>query len=243
MPPPRDKSAEGTSANSRLLDARIPQTRIAGLYDRISPLYDLWAKLTETRARKRALELADIRDGKNILEVAVGTGLAFYEIARRNPHGTNTGIDLSAGMLARAWSRLKTLPHSNYALREGDAFDLDIEDNSIDTLMNTYMFDLIPHADAGKILLEFRRVLRPGGKLVLVNMTEAQGFGSGIYKWIYRMSPRLMGGCRPVELTGELEKAGFDIDTREYHQQMRFPSEVIRAFKRPLGRARRQRRL
>lgn len=78
-------------------DAQIPQDLIEKLYNKIAPVYDIWAKLTESKARNRALELAQIQDGQNILEVAVGTGLAFYEIVLRNEHGINIGVDLSDG--------------------------------------------------------------------------------------------------------------------------------------------------
>ena len=217
--------------NVATLDARIPPDDVSHLYDRIAPVYDFWGQLTETRARNRALELAGVRDGEDILEVAVGTGLAFYEIAKNNPNGTNTGIDLSAGMLSKAKKRLSSLPHTNYCLKIGTAFHLNSDNESIDTLINNYMFDLIPFADIERILTEFRRVLRPGGKLILVNMTEAEQAGGNIYKFIYKLSPRLMGGCRPVALSGLLEKTGFRIDIREYYQQMLFPSEVIRAYK------------
>ena len=217
--------------NVAVLDASIPQDDVSCLYNRIAPVYDLWGRLTETRARNRAIDLADIKDGEDILEVAVGTGLAFYEIVKRNPNGTNTGIDLSEGMLSKAKKRLKLLSHSNYSLTIGNAFQLDMDDESVDKLMNNYMFDLIPFADIERILAEFGRVLRPGGKLILVNMTEAEQAGGNIYKFIYRISPRLMGGCRPVALSDLLEKVGFQVNTREYYQQMLFPSEVIRAYK------------
>ena len=69
----------------RRLDARISQKEIGLVYDKLSAVYDIWGKLTESRARNRAIELAAIEDGQNILEVAVGTGLAFYEIVKRNP--------------------------------------------------------------------------------------------------------------------------------------------------------------
>ena len=223
-----DRDLRGKCAG---LDARISQNDITHLYNRIAPVYDFRGRLTETRARNRSLELADISDGEDILEVAVGTGLAFYEIASRNPNGTNTGIDLTDGMLQKAKKRLKSLPHTNYRLSIGTAFDLEMEDESVDTLINSYMFDLIPHADIEKILLEFRRVLRSEGKLILVNMTEAEQPGGSIYKLMYRLSPGLMGGCRPVALSGRLEKTGFRVDVREYYQQMLFPSEVIRAYK------------
>ena len=133
---------------------------------------------TDLDLMKRAIALAGIEDGQSVLEVAVGTGVAFSEIVKRNPNGTNTGIDLSKGMLAKAKQRLSKLPEANYTLKAGSAFDLDIEGESIDLLVNNYMFDLIPFEDMPKILEEFKRVLKPGGKLVLINMTEGERLGS-----------------------------------------------------------------
>jgi ubiquinone/menaquinone biosynthesis C-methylase UbiE len=218
-------------SSRKKLDARVSQSEIGQVYDGIAGIYDLWGRLTETHARNRALELAEIQDGQHILEVAVGTGLAFYEIVRRNPHGHNLGIDLSKGMLEKAEQRLRTLGQVNYALQIGTAFDLQLEAESVDVLMNNYMFDLIAFEDMGRVLVEFRRVLRKGGKLILVNMTEGEGWGSQIYDWAYNLSPKLMGGCRGVKLSDELQHHGFKVDVREYYQQLLFPSEVIRAFK------------
>ena len=218
-------------SSRKKLDARISQSEIGQVYDGLAGIYNLWGRLTETRARNRALELAEIQDGQHILEVAVGTGLAFYEIVRRNPHGHNLGIDLSKGMLEKAEQRLGTLGKANYSLQIGTAFDLQLEDESVDLLMNNYMFDLIAFEDMGRVLVEFRRLLRKGGKLILVNMTEGERWGSHIYDWIYNLSPKLMGGCRGVKLSDKLQQHGFNVDVREYHQQLLFPSEVIRAYK------------
>ena len=214
-----------------VLDARVSQNRIGAVYDRIAPIYDVWGKVTESHARNRAIELAEINDGQNILEVAVGTGLAFYEIVKINPHGINTGIDLSRGMLEKAKNRLSRLSNANYSLNVGTAFNLDVESESIDALVNNYMFDLIPFEDMDKILIEFRRVLRKGGKLILVNMTEGERFGSKLYDFIYHIAPKLMGGCRGVKLTERLQMHDFKVEVREYFQQMLFPSEVILAYK------------
>ena len=65
------------------MDAKVPQSEIPGVYDSLSKTYDIWGKLAETWARNRAIELAEIEDGQNILEVAVGTGLGFYEIVKK----------------------------------------------------------------------------------------------------------------------------------------------------------------
>lgn len=213
------------------LNARISQDEIGELYDGLAGIYDIWGKLTESRARNRALELAEIVDGQHILEVAVGTGLAFYEIVKRNPNGKNIGVDLSEGMLKKAENRLRKIPSTRYDLRIGTAFDLQIEDESIDLLMNNYMFDLISFEDMDTILSEFKRVLKKGGKLILVNMTEGERCGSTLYDFLYKISPRTMGGCRGVKLSDRLKKFGFKIDTREYYQQLLFPSEVILAHK------------
>ena len=213
------------------MDARVSQNEIGHVYDGIAGIYDIWGRLTEARARDRALELAEIQDGQHILEVAVGTGLAFYEIVRHNPHGHNLGIDLSKGMLEKAEQRLKALGQANYSLRVGTAFALPLEDESVDILVNNYMFDLIAFEDMERVLAEFKRVLRKGGKLILVNMTEGERWGSRIYDRVYSLSPKLMGGCRGVKLSGTLQEYGFKVDVREYYQQLLFPSEVIRAYK------------
>ena len=146
-----------------------------------------------------------------------------------NPEGDNIGIDLSPGMLERAKRRMAGIPGSDYSLTLASAFDIPVADESIDVLVNNYMFDLIAFDQMASVLGEFRRVLRPGGKLVLVNMTTGERFGSKIYERIYRLSPRTMGGCRGINLSEKLQASGFHVEAREYHQQMLFPSEVILA--------------
>ena len=213
------------------LDARVPQKDIVPLYNSLANIYDVWGTLAESRARTRAIELSDIKDGQNILEVAVGTGLAFYEIVKRNRNGQNLGVDISPGMLDKAKKRLGKLAGANYELRIGNAFQLPGIDEQFDLLLNNYMFDLIAFNEMDAILDEFRRVLRKGGKLVLVNMTKGERFGSGLYDSIFRLSPKSIGGCRGVRLSERLMNHGFQVETREYHQQLLFPSEVIVAHK------------
>jgi ubiquinone/menaquinone biosynthesis C-methylase UbiE len=226
------QKASCCSGRQSKLDARISQHEIGGVYDSLAKIYDVWGYLTESRARDRALELAEIKNGQNILEVAAGTGLAFYEIVKSNPDGTNVGIDISDGMLKKAQKRLSKIGNSRYELQLGTAFNLEAEDNQCDLLINNYMFDLIPYDQMDAILTEFKRVIRKGGTLVLVNMTKGEKFGSGIYDFIYRISPKLMGGCRGVQLSERIRRHGFEVKTREYHQQLLFPSEVIIAQKR-----------
>ncbi len=211
--------------------ARLAQSETAAVYDRIAPVYDVWGLLTESKARDLALRWADIRPGEHVLEVAVGTGLAFERLVRSNPDGRTVGIDLSPGMLEKARSRLQRAGLDRFDLSVGTAEAIDEPDEAFDLLLNAYLFDLLDEPAWSGILGEFMRVLKPGGRLVMVNMTLGERSGSGLYERVYRLWPALMGGCRGVRLSGALEESGFSVERRTYLQQMLFPSEVILARK------------
>jgi ubiquinone/menaquinone biosynthesis C-methylase UbiE len=173
------------------------------------------------------LELAAIRNGEEVLEVAVGTGLAFERILAVNPSGRNEGIDLTEAMLSRAEKKAAKSGTNNYRLRVGDAYALDFPDDSFDVLINNYMFDLLPQQDFLSVLEEFKRVLRPGGRLAMVNMTKGERWYNGIWGRIYRINPALLGGCRGVSLLPQIEASGFTHTRREYMSQLTFPSEIV----------------
>ena len=208
-------------------DARLDKSKVPDTYRKVAPIYDLWARLTESKARDRCLELAAIQDGEAVLEVAVGTGLAFEKILRANPTGRVEGVDLTDGMLLRAERRVAATGRTNYRLSIGDAYDLSFADDGFDVLINNYMFDLLPERDFPEVLAEFRRVLRPRGRLVMVNMARGERWYNGVWTSIYRLSPALLGGCRGVSLLEHLQAAGFQQTAREYLSQFTFPSEVI----------------
>jgi ubiquinone/menaquinone biosynthesis C-methylase UbiE len=214
-----------------ILEARIAKSDVPKLYRRLAPHYDAWARHAEAKARRRCLELAAIRDGEAVLEVAVGTGLAFAEILRRNPHGRNEGIDITEEMLALARRRAAEVGVRGYRLEIGDAYHLDHPDDSFDVVVNNYMFDLLPVGDFPTVLAEFRRVLKPRGRLMMVNMTKAERWSDAMWEQVYRVRPAWLGGCRGVRLSPFLEAAGFTVASREYVSELGFASEVIRALK------------
>lgn len=212
---------------SSILPARVSQDRIPTLYRRIAPVYDLWAGLTESRARKRSLSAAGVVNGQAVLEVAVGTGLLFRELLKANPDGTNVGLDLTEAMLAKARAKAEAIEGARFELVTGSALALPFDDASFDVIINNYMFDLLPEADFATVLSEMKRVLRPGGRLVLVNMTT----GNNPWEWVYRLSPGLLGGCRGVRLEPFVRDAGFVGVTREELSQLGFASELVTARK------------
>jgi ubiquinone/menaquinone biosynthesis C-methylase UbiE len=213
----------------RFIPANKSKDEVRRIYARLSHIYDFWSSLTEQKATGRALELADIRNGENILEVAVGTGRVFEQIVSQNRYGRNEGIDLSPEMLARAEKRLRNR-FSNYSLKEADAYSLPFAGETFDLVINNYMFDLLPEQDFSRVLLEFKRVLKPSGRVVITSMALGKRWYSRIWDRLAR-STDLLAGCRPISLEEDVKQAGFTNIYTEYVSQFTFPSLVIRAEK------------
>lgn len=194
-------------------------------YARLSHIYDAWGFLTESKAVDRALQLANIKNGESVLEVAVGTGRVFERIVSMNGNGRNEGIDLSSDMLAIARKRLSK-GSSNYSLQVSDAYSLPYSDESFGLIVNNYMFDLLPEEDFPRVLSEFIRVLKPGGRMVMTNMTPGRRWYSRIWDWLICKAPNLLAGCRPISLEADVKEAGVHNIHEEYVSQFTFPSLV-----------------
>lgn len=214
----------------RFIEVKASKENVRRVYAKLSRLYDFWGFLAESKAVDRVLQLANIRDGESILEVAVGTGVNFERIVRFNPHGRNEGIDLSPEMLARARERLGKR-FGNYSLRVGDTCSLPYPDDTFDLVVNNYMFDLLPEEDFAQVLAEFRRVLKSQGRLVITTMTFGREWHSRVWDWLLHRAPNLLAGCRPVSLEEDIERSGFRNIHIEYVCQLTFPSQVLYAEK------------
>ena len=217
-------------AGKAKFDALVPQYEIMDLYDKWTEFWDVWARLFHSQARRRAITLAAIGDGQTYLDSAVGTGEVFREIVRRNPNGMNIGIDQSEGMLSKARQRLIPVKGAHYELRKHSVFKLPVDNASIDVLMCCFLLDILPLAWMDTILVEFRRVLKSDGKLILVNMTVAPNIFAKVFEIVSRIVPKAVGAHRGVCLSESLALHGFNVERREYIQQLLFPAEVIRAY-------------
>lgn len=133
-------------------------------YQRWAPVYDVvYDKLTEPAAR--AAVAAVEACGPDILEVGVGTGLSLRYYS---PTSEVRGIDLSEDMLERAREKVarRGLRHVK-SLQVMDATRLTFADESFDAVTAQFLITLVPQPEAA--LDEMKRVLRPGGEIVLVN--------------------------------------------------------------------------
>jgi SAM-dependent methyltransferase len=145
-----------------------------------------------------------------VLEVAVGTGLnlPFYDAGIEL-----VGVDLSPDMLAIARRRALEAGQA-VDLREGDAHDLDFDDESFDSVVCTFSLCNIPDFD--RALGEMHRVLRPGGKLILVDHVRSS---AKPVLWLQKVAElvtlRLDGDHLTRRPSLSVEQHGFEITERE----------------------------
>jgi ubiquinone/menaquinone biosynthesis C-methylase UbiE len=215
--------------HDRVLEAKRPPEEMPHVYSRLVPVYELWARLTESRPRRRVLELAAPGPADDVLEVATGTGVQLVNLALRNPRGRTVGVEVSDGVLRRTRARLQSADLDRVELLSADARDLPFPDASFDLVVNSYMLDLLPREDIPRVLAEFQRVLKPGGHLVLSNMTKGEARLHRIWDSLYSHGLVLTANCRGVLAAPVLHALGFEQIKREYMAQMSFPTEVVTA--------------
>ena len=106
---------------------------------------------------------------------------------------------------------------------------LPFADASFDLLVNAYMLDLLSRDDIPRALGEFKRVLRPGGRLMLSNMTEGQKHRHQIRDWLYAHNINLTANCSGVLAAPVLAELGYSDIHRECVTQAMFPAELVTA--------------
>ena len=155
------------------------------MFDNIAHKYDLLNRLLslgiDQSWRRKALSTLLNHQTDEILDIATGTGdVAIMAAKMLNPKHV-LGIDLSRNMLSFAAQKAKKKElHNILEFQEGDAENLSLEDNRFDAA--TVAFGVRNFGDLEKGLNEIRRVLKPGGKLVVLEFTKPRYFP---FKQIY----------------------------------------------------------
>jgi demethylmenaquinone methyltransferase / 2-methoxy-6-polyprenyl-1,4-benzoquinol methylase len=167
-----DRPAVATSAHGATT-GELEAAQVRSMFDRIAGVYDVLNGVMSAglhhRWRERAADLARIGPGAHVLDVATGTGDLALELARRvAPGGEVVGSDFSEGMLERA--RVKQVPAGAVVRFEwGDALALPYETATFDAA--TVGFGARNFADLRRGLAEMARVVKPGGRVVVLDFT------------------------------------------------------------------------
>lgn len=200
------------------------------MFDSIAPRYDTLNALLSLGIdrgwRRQALEAALRDQPKRILDVATGTADLAIALRRAAPRATVTGVDFSRAMLDIG--RVKAARQGVEVLLEvADGLALPYSDGSFDALTIAYGLRNFSDVDAG--LREFRRVLRPGGALVVLEFPPPpQGPFGALFRFYFRRVVPFLGGLisgqrgaytylpasvmafpDPEALAGRMRRAGF----------------------------------
>jgi len=116
------------------------------------------------RVYRRLAELSGTRPGHRVLDIGCGTGYLTRRLAAATDGGTVLGLDPSAAVLDRA-RRITPEPNCTYAV--GVAESLTAADDSFDVVASCLMLHHLPEDLRPRALAEMRRVLRPGGRLLI----------------------------------------------------------------------------
>ena len=205
----------------------LPAEGVRAMFDRIAPVYDAMNRVMTAGLDgrwRRETAAAVVSPGDRVLDACCGTG--DLALAGLQAGGRVTGLDFSERMLERA--RRKS---SEVEWVRGDALALPFEDGSFDAA--TVGFGVRNLADLERGLAELRRVLRPGGRLGVLEITRPSGVLAPFYRvWFDGIVPLLgkvlPGGSAytylpasvrrfpgPEDLAALLRKAGFgDVNYR-----------------------------
>lgn len=132
-------------------------------YERFAPTYDrIWVRYL-ARSIRLTVEHLSLGATSRVLDVGCGTGLLLNRLSRTHPEVELIGVDLSQAMLIVAQRRLA----GRASLADADAAALPFRDGAVDVLVSSSVFHHLP--EPAQALAEWRRVLCPGGRLVVTD--------------------------------------------------------------------------
>ena len=167
------------------------------MFDRIAPRYDLLNRLlsagTDVRWRRRAVDLLDLASPARVLDLCTGTADLLIEALRRDPGHSGVGLDLSQAMLVRGVSKVRRAGLDPRArLVGGDGERLPVGDALFDGAL--VAFGIRNIGDPLAALREVHRVLRPGGRFVVLEFSLPAGIAGRLYRLYFtEVLPRVGG--------------------------------------------------
>ena len=200
-------------------------------YSRMSGIYDGLAS-SEKRFIRRGLDLLDPQPEECILEIGFGTGYAQQRIAQRVKDGFSAGLDLSMDMGRVAQKKLARAGLLDQVeLVQSDTLPIPFQENVFDGIFSSFTLELFDSPLIPAVLNDCRRVLKPGGRLVIVSLSKDRPLGlmGSLYELFHNKFPKL-ADCRPIPVKHLLEENGFSIQDFYSYKMWGIPVGIVLAI-------------
>lgn len=174
---------------------RPEKENVRAMFDAIAPRYDLLNRVLSARVdvawRRRAVRALEVRPGDRVLDLATGTGDLLLEELRAGA-ARSVGADLSFGMLRLVRPKFAAAGRADARVCQGDAERLPFADGCFDGA--SIAFGIRNVLDRAQGVREMRRVVRPGGKVVVLEFHETTGVVGTIFRFYFNhVLPRIGG--------------------------------------------------
>jgi ubiquinone/menaquinone biosynthesis C-methylase UbiE len=206
------------------------------VYDRLGRRLDILS-FYEAPAIEALLENGKFEDARSVFELGCGTGrfaerLLKYKLLEKAGY---EAYDLSPTMVRLARERLSRFGDRVKVHLTDGCLRLQLPSANVDRFVCNYVLDLLPVEDIELVVGEAHRILADGGQLCLISLTSGSTWGSRImastWQRLYSIVPKLVGGCRPVDLSRINRNEDWDIVFNQVIVSFGVPSQVVVARK------------
>ena len=172
-----------------------------------------------------------------VFELGCGTGAFAAELLEHvlSTTARYVGVDSSTTMVALTRQRLAQWADRAEVLLTDGALTFGFPDASCDRVVTNYVLDLLSPEDIRQVLAEAHRLLTPAGRLGVVSLTWGRTWLARVVTWLWNsvhwLHPRLVGGCRPLQLQEFLDEERWRIDYHHVVATCGVASEVVVASK------------
>jgi cyclopropane fatty-acyl-phospholipid synthase-like methyltransferase len=215
----------------------LSRDRAKAFYDAFGAKQDAQA-FYEEKALRELIAHSDFPHAASVFEFGCGTGKLAERLLEHHMRigATYAGVDLSSTMVTLARTRLA---------RFGERARIEQTDGSdpwrgvvhpVERVVTTYVLDLLPDDEIDAFLSSAMNALVPGGRLSVASLTNGTTIASRVvmsgWRGLFRLSPRIVGGCRPVRMAERLAPRDWNIMHRSTLSAWGIASEVVVAGRR-----------